>query len=283
MNWRCFSGGSPKSSATAWSTTAWSSTASPPTAIAKPPTSRWRAWVRIAGLAALFLICLPPHLIEKVLHRGESRWPRLFLAAAARIAGVAVRVEGDPLRPHSFVVANHTSWLDILIMGGVTGTAFVSKAEVASTPLIGWLADQNRTLYIARQDRGDAHGQVRRIAEALAHPQPLTVFPEGTTGNGRALLPFRSTLLHAVAPPPVGAEVRPVGIDYLDAVDDIAWTDGERGIDNVLRVLGRRGRQPVIVRLLDALPPNSDRKALAREASKAIEAALSSVNRQPRL
>ncbi|QNN65440.1 1-acyl-sn-glycerol-3-phosphate acyltransferase [Sphingomonas rhizophila] len=192
-------------------------------------------------------------------------------------------VEGPPLEPHTLTVANHTSWLDILILGGSTGTAFVSKAEVRSTPLIGWLADQNDTVYISRSERGDARRQIEQIGHALGRGQPLTIFPEGTTGHGRSLLPFRSTLLAAVSPPPEGATVRGIAIDYAEAVDQISWHDGERGMENVMRVLGRRGRLSVTVRLLDPLPPTGDRKALARKAATAIESALSSVNGAGRL
>lgn len=249
------------------------------TGTAEPAPSRLLAALRLAGLVLLFLACLPPHLLSKWTLR-RSRWPRRFLAAAARICGACVRVEGPPLRPHSFIVANHTSWLDILILGGSVGAAFISKAEVKDTPLIGWLADQNRTLYIDRAERHDAHGQVRRIAEALDHPQPLAIFPEGTTGDGRILLPFRSTLLNAVAPPPGDAEVRPVAIDFGDHVDAVSWHGGEKGMDNVLRVLGHRGILPVTVRLLEPLPRNPDRKALTRDAHAALAAALSSLNRE---
>ncbi len=188
-------------------------------------------------------------------------------------------MEGERLEPHTFVIANHTSWLDIIILGGFAGTAFVSKAELERTPLIGWLADQNRTLYIDRAQRGGAHKQVQRIAEALEHPQPLAVFPEGTTGSGRHLLPFRSTLLEAVAPPPPGATVRPVAVDYGNHADIVGWHSGEPGVANVKRVLGHRGMMDVIVRLLPPLPPSDDRKLLARQAREAISAALSSVRR----
>jgi 1-acyl-sn-glycerol-3-phosphate acyltransferase len=246
------------------------------TASAEPPPSSLVRWLRIAGLAGLFLALAPIHILTKWL-LGRSRWPSRFLAAATRIVGVRPRIEGAPLGPHSFIIANHTSWLDILILGGFVGAAFVSKAEVQRTALIGWLADQNRTLYVERAERGDAHRQVERIAEALEHPQPLAVFPEGTTGDGRHLLRFRSTLLHAVAPPPPGASVRPVAIDFSDHADVVGWHSGEAGMANFLRVLGHRGKIDVILRLLDPLPVTTDRKALARQAHAAIGAALSSV------
>jgi 1-acyl-sn-glycerol-3-phosphate acyltransferase len=188
-----------------------------------------------------------------------------------------------PLKPHSFVIANHTSWLDILILGGWTGTAFVSKAELANTPLLGWLADQNHTLYINRAQRGDAHRQVQQIAEALERPQPLAVFPEGTTGSGRQLMPFRTTLLEAVAPPPPGAIVRPAAVDYGEHADVVGWHSGEPGMANVKRVLGHRGTMDVTVRLLEPLPPIEDRKALARHARQSIATALSSLATQDAL
>ena len=225
------------------------------------------------GLVALVLAMVPPHLVTKLIAR-RSPWPRRFLGQAARIIGVRVTVEGAPLTPPTLALANHVSWLDILILGGATGTAFVSKADIGTAPVVGWLADQNHTLYIERAARGDAHGQVRRIAEGIERIMPLTVFPEGTTSNGRTLLPFRSTLLAAVAPAAAGTAVRPVAIDYGDGIDDIAWHGGEQAIANALRVLGRKGTVPVTVRLLDPLPPGEDRKALARDAHAAIQAAL---------
>ena len=84
-----------------------------------------------------------------------------------------------------------------------------------------------------------------------------------------------------MAPPPPGISVRPVAIDYRQ-VDDIAWFGGERGLANALRVLGLPSRK-VTVRLLDPLPPTTDRKALARGAAAAIANALSSVAADPAL
>jgi lyso-ornithine lipid O-acyltransferase len=232
--------------------------------------------LRLAGLIGLFLAYVPPHILSKWL-LGRSAWPPRFLRHAGLIAGARPRIVGSPLEPHTFVIANHTSWLDILILGGWCGTAFVSKAELKTTPLLGWIADQNRTLYIQRAARADSQAQVRQVAEALQHPQPLTVFPEGTTGDGRHLLPFRTTLIEAVAPPPSGVTVRPIAVDYGDHADVVGWHGGERGLANFKRVLGHRGTMPVAVRLLDPLPPSDDRKAVARQARTVIAAALTSL------
>ena len=143
---------------------------------------------------------------------------------------------------------------------------------------MGWLADQNQTLYIRRAERRNSHGQAAAIAAALSDPQPLALFPEGTTGDGGTLLPFRSTLLDAVAPPPPGVIVRPVAIDYGAATSIFGWPRPETGKTNALRILGHRGTTPVIVRLLDPLPPSADRKAIAKAAHDAIAAALAASN-----
>ena len=232
--------------------------------------------LRLAGLIGLFFLYVPPHLLSKWL-QGSSGWPSRFLRHAGLIAGVRPRLEGSPLEAHTLAVANHTSWLDILILGGWAGTAFVSKAELENTTLLGWIADQNRTLYIDRAARGDSMGQIRRVTEALEHQQPLTIFPEGTTGSGRHLLPFRPTLLEAVAPAPPNVKVRPVAVDYGEHADVVGWHSGEPGLTNFKRVLGHRGTMAVTVRLLDALEPADDRKFLARSARRSITAALSSL------
>jgi len=96
------------------------------------------------------------------------------------------------------------------------------------------------------------------------------------------MLPFRSTLFAAVAPPPPGATVRPVAIDYGDAAPELGWFE-EPGKRNVLRTLGRTRSTPVTVRLLDPLPAMGDRKALAHGAREAIGDALTSSRRRARL
>ncbi len=230
--------------------------------------------LRAAGLVLLFLACLAPHLLSKLLLR-RSRWPRRFMAGAARICGARVSLSGEPLRPHSLLICNHLSWLDILVLGSATGCAFVSKDELGDHPLLHWLAVQNRTLYIRRDHRRSTAAQATDIAEALHHPQPLALFPEGTTGPGDHLLPFRPALLSALTSAPPQVDVRPVAIDYGAAARDIGW-HGERGSKNVLRILGRRGTLAVTVHLLPPAVHRHDRKALAREAREAIAQVLAS-------
>ncbi|HUE78999.1 MAG TPA: lysophospholipid acyltransferase family protein [Sphingomicrobium sp.] len=230
-----------------------------------------RASLRVGGLLLLFLACLGPHLLEKAL-TGRSRWPRKFLAAAAWIIGARVRIVGEPVRPHSLLICNHVSWIDVLVVAGATGCRFVSKDELGH-PLVHWMADQNDTLYVRRSHRRGSADQATAIAGALQRPQPLALFPEGTTGPGDDLLPFRSTLLAAVAPPPDAVEVRPVAIDYGPAAPEIGW-HGETGKDNVLRILARRGGLPVVVHLLPALERSADRKQLASAARARISEAL---------
>jgi lyso-ornithine lipid O-acyltransferase len=252
---------------------------SPSIAAAEPPASRLRACRRIAGLLLLFLACAPPHLIARSI--GHSRWPQRFLKWVTWICGADVRCEGQPASRGTLLIANHVSWLDIPALAGATGCAFVSKAEMRDHPFLRWVADQNETIYIDRTDRRAIHGQVASLAEGLTRPQPLALFPEGTVGDGGRLLPFKPSLLSAVAPPPEGVVIRPVAIDYGTLAPIIGWGTGEPGIANVLRVLGRKGRFPITLRLLGAIPPDPDRKELARAAHDVIAAALAPSGMQP--
>jgi len=226
-----------------------------------------RAVLRIVALFLLFAILGPVHVVTKAIF-GPSPWPSRFLAAAAWIIGARVRVTGRSIGRHSLVIANHTSWLDILILGGATKCAFVSKDNLGHG-LIHWLADQNETVYVRRAHRKGAKDQAIAIAKALERDKPIVLFPEGTTGPGTHLLPFRSTLLEAANFAAKDVAIRPVAIDYGAEAAEIRWWH-EPGKDNVLRLLGRRGTLPVTVHLLAPLDRSGDRKQLAHEAREII-------------
>lgn len=226
-----------------------------------------RAVLRIAGLALLFAVVTPIHVVTKlILHR--SRWPHRFLSAAAWIIGLRISVSGRRPGAHSLLVANHTSWLDILVLGAGLRSAFVSKDELGH-PLIHWLADQNGTVYVKRTHRKGARDQAVAVARSLQGEDPVTIFPEGTTGPGTHLLPFRSTLLEAAHAAAGEVHVLPVAIDYGEAHTEVSWFD-EPGGDNVKRLLGRRGTMPVSVMVLAPLDRHLDRKQLTQEAREAI-------------
>jgi 1-acyl-sn-glycerol-3-phosphate acyltransferase len=219
--------------------------------------------LRIAALFLLFIVCGPLHILSKLLFR-RSPWPPWFLSASAWIIGVRVRRTGAPIRRHTLLICNHTSWLDILILGGATKCTFVSKAELGH-PFICWLADQNGAVYVERTARANARDQALAIARALERDKPVALFPEGTTGPGTHLLPFRSTLLEAAKFAARDVEIRPVAIDYRAAAAEVGWSE-EPGKDNVLRILGRPGTLPVTVHVLAPMDRSADRKQLAHEA-----------------
>ena len=226
-----------------------------------------RAALRIAGLGLLFALMGPIHIVTKLL-LGQSPWPSRFLAAAAWIVGARVRVAGEDIHGHTLLISNHVSWLDILVIGGATDGAFVSK-DALGHPFIHWLADQNKTVYVRRAHRKGAKDQAIAIARALEGDKPVVLFPEGTTGPGTHLLPFRSTLLEAVNFAAKDVAIRPVVLDYGQSAPEIGWWE-EPGKDNVLRLLGRRGTLPVTVNLLPPLQRVVDRKQLAHAAREAI-------------
>ena len=186
--------------------------------------------------------------------------------------GARVTTRGEPIQGHTLLVGNHVSWLDILILAGATRCAFVSKDELGH-PFIHWLADQNATVYVKRAHIHGAKDQAIAIAAALEGDKPVTLFPEGTTGPGTHLLPFRSTLLEAANFAARDVAIRPVVLDYGGAAAEIGWWN-EAGKDNILRTLGRRGTLPVAVELLPPLDRAGDRKKLAAEARDAIGAKL---------
>jgi 1-acyl-sn-glycerol-3-phosphate acyltransferase len=132
-----------------------------------------------------------------------------------------------------------------------------------------WLADQNATVYVKRSHRKGAKDQAIALAKALEGEKPVAVFPEGTTGPGTHLLPFRSTLLEAANFAAKDVQIRPVAVDYGPAASEIGWWE-ESGKANVLRVLGRSGTLPVTVHVLEPLDRALDRKQLAHAAREAI-------------
>jgi len=234
-----------------------------------------RLGLRGAWMVGLLIACVPLHYLWK-LTGTASPWPRRFLRGIGRAAGMRVRVSGEPLPGGVLFVANHMSWLDIMILAGASGTAFVSKGEVGRWPVVGWLARLNDTVFVERSARAAVRDQADALRSALGRGQPVALFPEGTTDGGAEVLPFRASLLASLYPPMPGVRVQPVAIDYGEAGRDIAWVGEEPAAANLKRVLSRRGTLAVTLAFLDPLDPAAvaDRKRLAELARERILAAL---------
>lgn len=240
-------------------------------------TANLRLAARLARLAAALVTALPLHGLWRLAGR-PSPWPRRFLRRCGRIVGARPVVLGTPAGAQTVMLANHLSWIDILLLAGETGAAFVAKAELQASPMVGWLAGLNHTLFVDRADRLGIADQVERLRGALARPWPIVIFPEGTTGDGETLLPFKPALLGALAPPPPGLCVQPVRIDY-GAARDLIWGD-ETGLTHALRVLRRPGRFHPTLRFGEPFLPHGHRKTIAAQAHVAV-AALGSVAPSP--
>ncbi len=236
-------------------------------------------WVRIIfrslGLLALMLIFVPLHYFYRIFAYG-SPFPMLFLRYAARVCGARVETVGTHLRRDVFFVANHVSWIDILALAGASGTAFVAKAELEQSPLVGWLASLNRTVFVQREHRMGVAEQINALKEALADNWSVTVFPEGTTTDGQSLLPFKTSMLSVLEPPPPGVLVQPVLVDYGPVAEWIGWIGEEGGLNNAKRLLSREGTFSLRLHYLEPFSPEEfrGRKAISAEARRRIEDAL---------
>ena len=164
-------------------------------------------WTLVAVPVQAVLIRLPG--------RAKVGFARAYWALCGRVLGFRVRMIGVPLyrgkRPVVFV-ANHSSWLDIVVLGGHLPGCFVSKASVARWPLVGAIARLGRTVFVSRSRQ--ATGRERdEMRVRLAAGDNLILFPEGTSSDGARVLPFRSAFFSIAegADPPV---IQPVSVVY---------------------------------------------------------------------
>jgi len=123
-----------------------------------------------------------------------QQWAQHMLS----ITSIKLEVTGQvPVAGPVLLVANHISWLDILVLHSARHCRFVSKDGIARWPIVGTLANGSGTLYIKRESRRDAHRMVQTMAGRLSAGDILAVFPEGTTGDGITLRHFHGNLLEA--------------------------------------------------------------------------------------
>ncbi|WP_395698853.1 lysophospholipid acyltransferase family protein [Aquabacterium sp.] len=191
--------------------------------------------------------------------------------------GVQSRLEGRFAEGGVLLLANHVSWLDIAAIHAVCPQArFVSKADVLHWPVIGRLTMAADTLFIERERKRDAMRVVHQTAAALSAGDTVAVFPEGTTGDGRRLLPFHANLLQAAISSAM--PVQPVVLRYaqpgLPISPAAAWV-GETTLLRSLWWVARAEGLCVHVQPLASMDSQLfDRRALALEVREQIAAAL---------
>lgn len=200
----------------------------------------------------------------------RQRWARGMIEAI----GLELRVEGETIAPGALLVANHVSWLDILVIASSTPAVFVAKSEVRCWPAIGWLAARAETLFLRRSSGRSLLDVKNRVAELLLEGRAVAYFPEGTTSDGAGVLPFRSGLLQAAVD--ADRAVQPLAIGYCDGQSRrsaaAAFVDGTTLWRSIVAVCGSEG---ICARVAVAPPLVSagrTRKVLAREAHDAVAA-----------
>lgn len=165
-------------------------------------------------IAFVFPRIAPAQREERVV-----RWARRML----QVLGIELQLRGSPpAQGPVLLVANHISWLDILVLHAARHCRFVSKSDVEHWPLIGTLATGAGTLYIERESRRHVMRVVHHMAEALRAGDVLAIFPEGTTSDGRTLLPFHGNLVQAAIS--ADAPVQPVALGFFDRVSGLPST-----------------------------------------------------------
>jgi 1-acyl-sn-glycerol-3-phosphate acyltransferase len=150
----------------------------------------------------------------KISQKRRADHVQQWSAQLLSILGVQLRVIGTPIAS-GMIVANHISWLDNVAIHAAHFCRFIAKSDIKNWPLIGYLTDQTGMIFIERTSRRDAHRVVEAIAARLQVDDCVAVFPEGTTGEGRELLPFHANMIQSAID--ANSKVQPVAIRYIDS------------------------------------------------------------------
>ena len=178
----------------------------------RPLGGRVRAVRRIVSAVLWTLVAVPVQMVLiRLPGRAKISFARRYHAVLCRLIGLRVQVVGTPSRdPSVLFVSNHSSWLDILVLGATIEAAFVSKSEVGQWPVVGTVARLGRTVFVSRK-RNSTGKEAEDIQQRLRRGDSIILFPEGTSNDGTRVLPFRSSFLAVAAE---AKQVQPVSLVY---------------------------------------------------------------------
>ncbi|WP_425038742.1 lysophospholipid acyltransferase family protein [Primorskyibacter sp. S187A] len=262
-----------------------------PDAPPEPPAPRFGAtdWLRIVirgvfvgtltfgGLALLLLVRLIERPIFGMARPVTPYITKTVCRGALWFMGITYVVRGRAMQERGAIVANHGSWLDIFVLNAAKRIYFVSKAEVAGWPGIGWLARATGTVFIARDPR-QARAQKEIFEQRLLAGHKLLFFPEGTSTDGRVVLPFKTTLFAAFFTDELRHElhIQPVTVAYHAPPGEGErfygwWGDMSFG-PHLLKVLAarRQGTAEVIYHAPLRVDDFPNRKTLAKHAETLV-------------
>jgi 1-acyl-sn-glycerol-3-phosphate acyltransferase len=174
----------------------------------------------VRRLLAVVAWTLPSMLVQAVClllpGRPKVAFAQVYWTVFRRLLGLKLRVVGERAsgdRPVVFI-SNHSSWVDVPVLGGVLDGCFVAKGEIAGWPLAGTVAKLGRTVFVTRQ-RGTIGRERDMMRQRLAAGDNLILFPEGTSSDGSRVLPFRTAFFAVTAPgDDVAPLVQPVSVVY---------------------------------------------------------------------
>ena len=197
---------------------------------------------------------------------------------ACKIVDLKIIVQGQPAEGPVLMVANHISWLDILLLASVANPRFLSKAEIRKWPLVGWAGQQIDTLFIKRGQRSASAAASAGIAEGLAQGNRILIFPEGTTAEGKVVGRLHARLFGAAIE--TNSPVQPIVIHYTDDNDDSHTSEripfvGEQNLfSNVWLLLGCKNPTAYVYCLPTRDSAGQTRKALVSDIHEAMQSTL---------
>ncbi|MCB0405920.1 MAG: 1-acyl-sn-glycerol-3-phosphate acyltransferase [Bdellovibrionales bacterium] len=240
-------------------------------------------WSCFSGLISAFFLSSAPtvFLPRNLRERARIRITRFYARWIGRALGIGIKTYGR--RPQSasplLILANHLSYLDILVLFSSYPCRFITSVEVRETPFLGWLCRSAGCLFVERREPRRIGEEVRVVASALAGEQAMVLFPEGTSGNGETVLPFKTSFLQCAIE--AGATVAPVclvyesidgrGVDSSNR-DDVYWYGDMSFFPHLKRVMRLR-RVEIGLHYLDAITvgPQTHRRDLGEESYALIE------------
>lgn len=250
-----------------------------------------RAVLVVVLMAIVTLVLVPLQLVAIALRarRIAGLLPMAWHRAAIALLGVRVHVHGAPsARRPLLVLANHVSWLDIVVLGSLMPLSFIAKAEVAGWPVFGLFAKLQRSVFVERERRAATRAKAAEIAGRLRGGDAMVLFPEGTSSNGLHVKPFRTALVGAARDAVAGEGgaivVQPLAIAYTRLYGlplgrfrkpHVAWYGDMDMAPHLWGVL-RRAEIDVDVVWLEPMVVGraADRKEIAARAETAVREAV---------